>query len=201
MSLLYIVLAVIGGVLVLDLSLGVLEALFRAVCEDVPLSGLSRPLKEYLLRCRSGGRAIAYNRATGTMIEVAKTVISGSSRTGAVALRVIKSRVLDGEKFRTSFGRFGRGFFGAGRSLGPYRCRFVPKRRLPSGAAAQTLAEMDCGSSLSKVCDTIEQMVCGDPELGESAAFAIWCENCSGGVYGTFEEGHAKELWDELRHP
>ena len=185
---------VVGAVLLLSAY----DMSGRVVFEDVPRSRLfTRYLDYWLLGGPDGGRVLIYHRPAGILIEVLKSLSPPRAVTGKVGLRLYKVRMEEPSRFRR--GREGwttRWLRRAGQS-NPGVITWV--WRLPKRDSGKVELAVDCGDSLTRVHEVIEEIISQEPEVSSNPVFAVWGEGRSWGMCGKFAEGLPSEISERLR--
>ncbi len=180
---------VVGLMAIAWIALEVLARTHRVLYKDVPLVRLFRRyVSDSVPHGRDGSSIMILHRASNTLVQVEKTLSKGAEQPPMANLRVLKKGASEprwnpqGIKSRLLA-------CGLGIRRSPDRMVAVPIWSLPSHKAGVVLLEIECGASLSKVEEAIEQIILEDPALAEDPRFDLWCENCAQTLcFGKFEE-------------
>jgi hypothetical protein len=196
------VLYILGAVLVVAVAMEVLGRLGRVVYRDVPLTNLLAMFEWYVVptlrRGGNGTRVVMYDRSSGIMVQVIKSLDRGRSwrdyrPDGKVNLRVLKT--------------FPRGPRKEGRTLlrGPLSRRImwrgdrvnpcVPYWRLPSPYAGEVLGEVDSGASFLRLRSALREAFSKDRVLSACAFVDLWFEKTTAGwrTQGSFEDEEIRD--------
>jgi len=171
------ILAILWGVHVCD-------QFCRLVHEGVPLvAEFDDYAGRFTRHATNGGGAVAYHKASRTMIQIKKAVKPNLIH-GAVRLTVVKLRVKHRE-------RFDRGW----KPRPPIRRVRHPVRsfalwRLPRLDKGELIENVDCGASLARAKKAVTRMIMTDPVLADNPVFDIWCERGSAArpEFGKFDD-------------
>jgi hypothetical protein len=188
---------ILGTVLFIAVAMEVHGRLVRAVYRDIPLTNLLGMFDWYIAtRLRTGAngmRIVMYDRSSGIMVQVTKSLDPEPSwpqyrSDGKVKLRLLKTLPRRPRKEGPIFprGPFNRGMMWGADRVNP--C--VPYWRLPSPYAGEVLAEVECGASLSRLREALREAFLKDPVLSACASVDLWFERSRAGwrTLGIFED-------------
>ena len=178
-------LAIILAALVLaESGLALFGAVVRVVAKTVPAGKVLNLVRNNMLYGLHGLQSIVYHRESGRMIIATKCLTPNYLPRGAVRLRVVLKRVAPPRRWRVDMARDS-----LSKERGNYNS-FVWYRNLPSCRKGEVLFEEECGASITKLEEVIQQLIADEQSLGPNPVFYIWLDGGRKGsrIYGTFED-------------
>ena len=150
-------------------------AAYRVLYKGVPKS---RAFTRYLCRFLRGRgtpkRVFLLHRSSGILIEARKDLQLEAGPPFPAQLSVLKRRVVNpGPPWQKTIARllaFGSSM--SRKNTDPVIA--IPFFGLPDPDAAEELLAVDCGASLARVTDAIDQIVLDDPVLSRDPFFDLW---------------------------
>jgi len=177
-------LAIILVALVLaDRVLALWGAVVRVVAKTVPAGKVLNRVRNDMLNGLHGLGSIVYHRESGRMIIATKCLTPNYLSRGAVRLHVTLKRVAPPKRWRVDMAR------GLLSKDGNYYS-FVWYWHLPSCRKGEVLFEEECGASITKLEEVVQQLIADEQSLGPNPVFYIWLDSGRKGsrIYGTFED-------------
>ena len=131
----------------------------------------------------NGLKSIIYHRESGRMIITTKCLTPNYSSRGAVRLHVTLKRVAPPNGWRVDMAR------GSLSKDGNYYS-FVWYWHLPSCRKGEVLFEEECGASITKLEEVIQQLIADEQSLGSTPIFYIWAYGGRKGsrICGAFQD-------------